>query len=122
MPDAPAPTEIPGPDGRRHVLRYRSWRAPTGIAVELHEDTADGGFEFAVLGDHDSDVATLVAAVRAEAHREIGRSYLEPASTGVGWHAAGSEVVGRIEVGTEGQRSVVVDGRSLSWEELGEGA
>jgi hypothetical protein len=120
IPDPPAPTEISGPDGRRHVLRYRICRAPTGIAVELHEDIADGGFEFAVLGDHDADVATLVAAVRVEAQREISRSYLEPSATGVGWRAAGSEVVVRIEVGAEDQPRVVVDGRPLSWDELGE--
>jgi hypothetical protein len=112
--------EIPGPDGRRHVLRYRVWRAPTGIAVELYEDNADCGFEVSVLGDHDADVATLVAAVRAEATREIGRSYLERSSTGVGWRAAGDEVVGRIEVDPDGQPRVVVDGLALSWDELGE--
>lgn len=123
LPDAPAPTEIQGPDGRRHVLRYRVWRAPTGISVELREDntSSDVGFEYAVLGDHDAEVATLVAAVRAEAQRGIGRSYLQPGLGGVGWCLAGREVAGRMDFDPDGgPHRVVIDGRPLSWEELGE--
>ena len=42
------------------------------------------------------------------------------APTGVGWRAAGDEVVGRIEVDTDCQPRVAVDGRPSSWDELGE--
>jgi len=38
----PEPLVITGPDGRRHTLRYRIWRAPTGISVDLVEDRRDG--------------------------------------------------------------------------------
>ena len=62
LPDAPAPIVIDGPDGRRHVLRYRIWRAPTGILAQLLEQNGDG-FAFAVLGDHDADVDDLVVRV-----------------------------------------------------------
>jgi hypothetical protein len=102
------------------VLRYRICRAPTGIAVELHEDIADGGFEFAVLGDHDADVATLGAAVRTEAQRGDQPVLLGAFSHRGGLRAAGSEVVGRIEVGVEDHPRVVVDGRPRSWDALGE--
>jgi hypothetical protein len=123
LPDVPEPVVITGPDGCRHVLRYRIWRAPTGIAVELREDgvPAGEGFEFGVLGDHDADVAALAARVRAEAEAEIGRRYLEPGPGGAGWRLAGGEVAGRLIWGPDGgPYRVVVDGRPLSWAQFGE--
>lgn len=125
LPEVPAPIEITGPDGRRHVMRYRVCRAPTGISLRLREENVprSDGYEFAVLGDHDADLAELVVAVLAEARAEIGRCYLEPGSQG-GWQVAGEEVAGRLEfdedTGTGGPRRVIVDGRPLAWEELGE--
>ncbi|MET7489376.1 hypothetical protein [Streptomyces sp. NPDC005538] len=123
LPLAPPPVEIDGGDGRRHVLRYRLWRAPTGISVRLVEEgrAADEGFEFGVLGDHDADVSQLVTRVRAEAEAEIGRCYLEPDHRGMGWRLAGDEVSGRLVWNPEDAPChVVVDGRALSWDELGE--
>jgi len=123
LPDAPAPVVLTGADGRRHVMRYRIWRAPTGIVVQVREDSvAHGeGFEFGVLGDHRAEVGPLVAAVHERAQAEIGRRYLEPGLGGVGWRLAGDEVAGRLEWNPQGgPHRVVVDGRPLSWQELGE--
>ena len=94
LPAAPGPVEVVGGDGRRHVLRYRLWRAPTGIAVRLAEErgAADGGFEFVVLGDHDADVDELAARVRAEAETETARCCLEQAPQGAGWRLTGEEL------------------------------
>lgn len=52
LPDPPSPLVLTGPDGRRHRLRFRIWRAPTGIEVELEEtEVAEGeGYGFAQLG------------------------------------------------------------------------
>ncbi|MET7622369.1 hypothetical protein [Streptomyces sp. NPDC005408] len=123
LPLAPPPVEVVGGDGRRHGLRYRLWRAPTGISVRLVEDRgeADDGFEFAVLGDHDADVDQLAAQVRAEAEAEINRCYLEPTPQGAGWQLVGDNAAGRLVADMDGGPvRVVVDGRTLSWEELGE--
>ncbi|WP_369228480.1 hypothetical protein AB5J52_48415 (plasmid) [Streptomyces sp. R39] len=123
LPAAPAPVEMVGEDGRRHVLRYRLWRAPTGISVRLVEERGDtdDGFEFAVLGDHDADVGELAARVRAEAEAEIARCFLEPAPPGAGWRLTGEDVAGRLIADPEGGPvRVVIDGRTLSWDELGE--
>ncbi len=123
LPDAPAPVVLTGADGRRHVLRYRVWRAPTGIAVQLREDeVAQGeGYEFGVLGDHDAEVGPLIDAVREQAATGIGRRYLEPGPGGVGRRLAGDEVAGRLECNPQGgPHRVVVDGRPLSWEDLGQ--
>jgi hypothetical protein len=88
--------------------------------VEEQED-ADDGFEFGVLGDHDADVHQLVKRVRAEAEAEIGRCYLEADPQGTAWRLAGEEVAGRLVWDPEGAPfRVVVDGRTLSWHELGE--
>jgi hypothetical protein len=123
LPDSPPPITVAGADGRRHVMRYRVWRTPAGVAVKLREDGVPPGegFEFDVLGDHDGDVGELVAAVRAEAQKEIRRSCLTPGPGGVGWRLAGQEVAGRLVYNPEhGPYRVVVDGRPLSWEQLGE--
>jgi hypothetical protein len=80
----------------------------------------DEGYEFGGLGDHDADVMLLAAAVRARAEEEIGRCYLEPAFSGVGWRVADEEVAGRLDWDPDGGlHRVVIDGRSLSWEEFG---
>jgi hypothetical protein len=71
LPKAPEPVTVVAADGRPRVMRYRLWRAPTGISVRLVQDGADpeAGFEFAEFGDHDADVAELIDVVtgRAEA-------------------------------------------------------
>ncbi len=132
LPEPPAPVVITGPDGRAHRLRYRISRAPTGISLRLleHEDPAAlGGYVFAILGEHDTEVADLAATLHAEAVAEIGRCYLEPDEYAAwvpgspGWQVANEEVAGRFEydpdTGTNGPHGVVIDGRYLSWQEFG---
>ncbi|MPY83705.1 MAG: hypothetical protein GEV00_10355 [Actinophytocola sp.] len=101
LPDPPDPVVIIGPDGRRHRLRYRVSRAPTGIGVGLREEgvAVGEGYEFGVLGDHDADLADLVAAAFAEAQAEIDRMYLEPASVGDGWQVVDDDEVAGVESG-----------------------
>lgn len=105
-------------------MRYRLWRAPTGISVRLSEDTVPvgEGYEFGVLGDHDADAAALMAAVLAEAEAEIGRCHLEPGLVEGTWQLVDQEAAGRVEADLDGGGPVrvVVDGRVLSWGQLGE--
>lgn len=125
LPQVPGPVVLTGPDGRTHRLRYRYFRAPTGISLCLVEDLGpagqDGGYEFGVLGDHDADMTDLAAAVHAEAAAEIGSCYLEPDTlTGAPWSVADLETAGRFEFDPDGQaHGVVVDGRYLTWDEFG---
>ena len=125
LPDPPPAIVLVGPDGRRHRLRFRVWRAPTGIEVQLEETEVPvgEGYEFAVLGDHDADVDALVNRVRRQAEAEIGRLYLERCRHHGEWALVGDEVAGRLvwddEASTGAPYRVVVDGRTLSWEELG---
>ncbi len=121
----PPPFVLTGPDGTRHRMQPRPWRAPTGIVVELEEMGVPvrEGFVFSILGPHDAEVGELVRQVRAHAEAEVARGYLEPNPHRRGWVLAGDEVAGRLVWG-EGRDvgepyDVVVDGRTLSWEELG---
>lgn len=124
LPDPPPPLVLVGPDGRRHRFRFRIWRAPTGIEVQLEETdvTVGEGYEFAVLGDHDANVDGLIEHVRQQAEAEVGRLYLEPAHDHDGW-MVDEEVAGRFVWNDEEPSGrpykVVVDGRTLTWEELG---
>ncbi len=124
---APAPLVLVGPDGRAHELRYRVMRGPAGVEVKLEERRVPvgDGYEFAVLGDHDAEVAPLVAQVEAIARREVGRLYLEPAGHHPGWSLTeAGEARGRLVWNDGSHRGVpydvVIDGRKLSWEEIGE--
>ncbi len=123
--DPPPPLVLAGPDGRSHRLGFRLWRAGTGIEVQLKElDVPIGeGYQFAVLGDHDADVAVLVEQMRGVAEAGIGRCYLEGSAYRGGWVLRDDEVAGRLLWNDEGESGkpydVVVDGRTLSWEELG---
>jgi len=123
LPDPPDPIVIRGPDGRRHTMRFRLWRAPTGISVELRETRSDRreGYEFAVLGAHEADVDALIGQVLAMARTEIGRRYLRRDRALGSWTLGdGDEAAGRLTHDPDGgSHRVVVDGRELSWDELG---
>ena len=126
LPHPPPPMVVTGPDGRTRELRFRILRAPTGVEVKLEETgVAPGeGYEFAVLGDHDADVDPLIDEVRRIAEGEVARQYLEPATHHRGWTVTdGDEVVGRFVWSDEAVAGapfdVVVDGRTLTWEEFG---
>jgi hypothetical protein len=123
LPDAPQPIQVADGDGRLHLLEYRVWRAPTGIEVELGEAGFAEGYHFAVLGAHDGNVSELVALVTHRAEEEIARRYLEPNPHRAGWIITGDEAAGRLVCGEErefgGPYDVVVDGHTLTWEELG---
>jgi hypothetical protein len=125
LPDPPPSVLLHGPDGRDHRLRFKIWRAPTGIEVQLEEIEVpvSEGYRFVVLGDHDGDVEELVARVRNLAESEIGRLYLEPARHREGWALHDDEVAGQLVWNEESDHGkpyrVIIDGRTLSWEELG---
>jgi hypothetical protein len=93
------------------------------IAVELGETDVPGeGYRFAVLGPHDADVDDLSERVRKIAVDEVGRLYLHPVEHRAGW-VVGEEdqIAGRLVFNPDGvAHRVVVDGRELSWDQLGE--
>jgi hypothetical protein len=122
LPDPPAAQVVVGPDGRTHTMQIRLYRAATGVAAEAVELGCDPGqgYQVRVLGGHDVDVAMLIAQLRLQVRDEIGAWYLELNPARRGWLLRDREVAGRlIFAGDGGPYAVVIDGRMLSWEELG---
>jgi hypothetical protein len=114
---------ITGPDRRKHTLRFRLWRAPTGISVDLIEDRPGRGegYEFRVLGAHDADITALIDHVRQQAITEINRQYLyrdrHTRQLAIGDR---DQVAGRISFDPDGGPCrVVIDGREMDWDDLG---
>lgn len=126
LSEPPGPIILHGPDGRRHELHVRFWRAPTGVVVELEEIGVPPGegYRFSVLGAHDADTSVLVSLAVSRAEREIDHLYLEPDSHSGGWVMTGDEVAGWFTSDDDQPDgypyAVVIDGRTLTWEEFGE--
>jgi hypothetical protein len=114
LPAPPDPETILGPDGRRHRIRYRIWRWPSGIVAEAEERLRDAeGYAAKVHGSHDKPVEALIVRVMAEIRSRIARLDLELAGHG-------SQLHGRLVWdGHSGGPYGVVDGRQLTWEEFG---
>lgn len=113
-------------EGRSRTLAFRIWRAPPGVEVVVEETGVPigEGYERAVLGAHDAEVDVLVARLREIASEELGKRQLEPNPHREGWLLVDDVVEGRLvwsdecnEVGAP--YKVLVDGRSLTWDELG---
>lgn len=128
LPEAPPPWALTDAEGHRHQFRFRILRGLAGIEVELQElgVPLGEGYRYAVLGAHDADVAELVAAVRSRADAGIRRRSLEPNPHRAGYLLAeDTDVVeGRLVWSEEGNEvgtpyDVIVDGRKLTWEEMG---
>lgn len=126
LPDPPPPITLLDAEGRKRTLSFRVWRAPTGIEVMVEEAGVPlgDGYERAVLGGHDADVDMLVARLKEIAAEEVGRRQLEPNPHREGWLLVDDGLEGRLVYDDEGNEvgtpyKVAVDGRVLSWEELG---
>lgn len=128
LPGAPPPAEIADADGTSRTMIYRLFRGPAGISARLAEQDPppDGGYEFEEFGDHDADPKILLDLVTARGRSEMIRRNLTRNGSG-GWEICGGEenfadeVVGRIEaVLPFGPLTLAVDGRAVSWDELGQ--
>ena len=122
LPPPPPPEVIAGPDGGRHVFRYRLFRWP-GRVVAIAEEVgrAHGGYRLEVGIDHLEDASGLGERIRAAARSAAGRVQLirDEADR---WQLDGDEVLGRLgglETPYEAPR-VVIDGVPLTWEQFGD--
>ena len=122
LPDPPPDLALTGPDGRSHTMRFRFRRSPGGVVAEVEEvgQPAGEGYAAMAVGDQDADPWRLADAVKAQITTEIQLLYLEQADHRPGWILEGDEVAGRfVWVDHAEPYSVVVDGRTLTWEALG---
>ena len=126
LPDPPGPETLRGPDGRKHHMRFRLWRSGSGIVAEAEEFTPSGklnldGYHFKLVGSQTSDALKPAEQLRDIVRREVGRLYLKRKWAGGDWLIDREEVRGRfVWADRDGHPyDVIVDGRKLTWEELG---
>jgi hypothetical protein len=125
LPDPPPAEVLAGPDGSPHSFRFRLWRAPTGVLAEAQETGlgAGEGFVVKLFGDHDVDVDELVGHLRERLAAAVSGVHLERDPHRDGWIASGKEIAGRLTYNQDGAAGmpydVVVDGRRLTWADLG---
>ena len=121
LPVPPNPMVVPDPEGRARRFRVRLSRSPGGISAEAFEDRPgsdnDDGYRLSVFGEHDADPGQLLAQLERRVRAEVGHRYLEHDQGR--WHVAEQEIAGRVDYSEAGPPDVVVDGRRLSWDELG---
>lgn len=126
LPPPPPPETVVGADGRAHRMVYRLLPGPCGVEALAEESgvPAGDGYEVSVLGPPDADPTRLVEALREQVHHELGHVYLEEFPHAPGWQISGDEVAGRLEEDPAddwtGPSRLVIDGRSLSWDQVGQ--
>lgn len=122
LPAPPPPEVIAGPDGERHVFRYRLFRWP-GRVVAIAEEVGrgDGGHRLEIGVDHPGDASALRERIRAAARSAVGRIQLVTDEEGR-QRLEGDEVIGRLQDPENPYQAprVVIDGSLLTWEELGD--
>lgn len=94
LPAPPPPEVIAGPDGERHVFRYRLFRWP-GRVVAIAEEVGrgDGGHRLEIGVDHPGDASALRERIRAAARSAVGRIQLVTDEEGR-QRLEGDEVIG----------------------------
>ena len=125
LPDPPAPFVLRDAAGTKRTFVVRLRRAPTGVVAELEQSAdPDSGYRRGVLGTHEADVEHLVFRLREIAEQEVAQRYLEPNPHRAGFLLKGDAFEGRLEWSGDGNEvaapyDVVVDGKKLSWDDLG---
>jgi hypothetical protein len=126
LPTPPPPETVVGADSRAHRIVYRLLRGPCGVEALAEESgvPTGEGYEVSVLGPPDADPVRLVEALREQVHQELAQVYLEESPHAPGWQISGHELAGRLEEDPAddwtGPPRMVIDGRSLSWDQVGD--
>jgi hypothetical protein len=128
LPEPPPAEVIIRPDHERRFVRYRMLRMPGGVVALTEEfgGPVHAGYRLELLCDHVADPSPLLERIRTETRAAIAHPYLKVDD----WHGltiASDVVAGRLEepedddpdLPEDGPR-VIIDGRGMSWAELGE--
>ena len=117
------PVTMSDVQGREHVFQFRTHLFAAGVAIDAIEFTENEseGYSFKVIGDEEGDLLELLARLVAKMRRGLAHSHLEEGGQGLQISDRGI-VRARIESDPEGETDmpvVVIDGRSISWDEFG---
>ncbi len=109
--------------GLKRVVEFRTHLFGTGVAIDAIEfiDDRSEGYRFKVIGPEDGDLLELLARLVTKMRRGLAYVHLEESAHGLQIGDPGI-VRARVESDLDGQTDgpvVVIDGRSISWDELG---
>ena len=108
--------------GERHEFHFRMRLLGSMAALDAFEvtDGAPGGYQFQILGKPDDEPLSLLGRLIERMRRSLSVKQL--VHTEHGAQIAGQTVCGQIEWDESGDGRVplvVIDGREVSWDELG---
>jgi len=115
-------------DGLNHTFNFTTHLTGGGVSIEANEEVDDehNGYQFSIYGEPEEGVANLFnlfGQLTARIQKGLSKKHLEPAHNGK-LHITDQNVVrGQItsDLKTASELPVlVIDGREVSWEELGE--
>ena len=122
----PALYEIKGKGKKKHTFYIDRMVFPTGVSLEAREIKRGEhkGYRIAVRGDMECDHDELLKTLFAKVEKAVVKKYLTLNQLGPvkQHHIKGTEVAGNIEWDERYGSSVpllVIDGKEISWEELG---
>ena len=109
--------------GLERVFEFRTHLFGRGVAIDAIEFKHDQteGYRFKVVGPEDGDLLELLARLVTKMRRGLAYAHLEDSAHGLQISDPGI-VRARVESDYDGQTDgplVVIDGRSISWDELG---
>ncbi len=109
--------------GLEHVFEFRTHLFGDGVAIDAIEfkDDQTEGYRFKVIGPEDGDLLELLARLITKMRRGLAHAHLEDSPLGLQISNPGI-VRARVECdleGTTGIPLVVIDGRSITWDEVG---
>ena len=112
-------------DGRgiEHEFRFRNWLCGAGLAIDAFElrGGSPAGYRFQVIGEPDDEPLELLGKLIGKMRRALALTHLEDTDHGLQVND-GLVLRGTVDSDPEEDHCVpmvVVDGRELSWNELG---
>ena len=109
--------------GIEHEFRFHTRLFGPGVSIDAYElqNGSPGGYRFQVIGDPEDDPLELLGKLIGKMRRALARTHLEETKHGL---QVNDGMVLRGTVGSDpdedhGVPMVVIDGRDVSWEELG---
>ena len=109
--------------GAEHEFRFRNWLCGAGLAIDAFElrDGCPAGYRFQVVGEPDDEPLELLGKLIGKMRRALALTHLEDTDHGLQVND-GLVLRGTVDSDPEEDHRVpmvVVDGREISWDELG---
>ena len=115
------PLTIQDLDGVPHTFQFRAHIFSDQLSLEALETGPEDGYEFSVIAAAEQDLFITFKTLFERIRRELGRRHIEP--EGGGYRITHDDVVrGQITDephSLERMPQLIIDGKSISWEELG---